>query len=88
MLIDKHEVVRLKHNNDSKHFIEYWNDMIVVMLYIKKYNPLVTKLFTRGRKLNISLFLITNLLLYQNSKFCIHFYDENSKQTKASTSCN
>ena len=35
------------------------DDMIADMLSNKKLNPVVTELFIRGRKLNISLFFIT-----------------------------
>ena len=45
--------------------------MIADMLSNKKLNPIVTESFIRGRKLNISLFLLCNLILmcqkiYQN----------------------
>ena len=36
-----------------------FDDMIVDMIQNKKLNSLVTELFIRGRKLNISLFFIT-----------------------------
>ena len=32
---------------------------MIAMLINKKYNPIVTELFLRGRKINISLFFIT-----------------------------
>ena len=35
-----------------------FEDMIVYMLSNKKFNPIVTELFTRGRKLNISLVFV------------------------------
>ena len=38
------------------------DDMIADMLSNKKLNPVVTELFIRGRKLNISLFLLHNLI--------------------------
>ena len=37
--------------------------MIADMLSNKNLNPIVTKLFVRGRKLNISLILLQNLIL-------------------------
>ena len=37
--------------------------MIADMLSNKKLNPIVTELFIRGRKLNISLFLLHNFIL-------------------------
>ena len=83
-LINKREIIVLKHLNDSKAFIEYFYDMHDVYKYIdfdnphkekkvlivfddmiadmvndKKLNSIVTKLFIRGRKLNISLVCIT-----------------------------
>ena len=39
------------------------DDMIVDMLSSKKINPRVTEVFIRGRKLNISLVLLQNLIL-------------------------
>ena len=83
-LINKSEDVGLKHFNDPKAFIEYFNDMhdvyknidhynldkenkilivfdymIADMINNKKLNSIVTELFIRGRKLNISLVFIT-----------------------------
>ena len=34
------------------------NVLILKMIYHKKLNPVVTKFFIRGRKLNISIFLL------------------------------
>ena len=36
-----------------------FDDMIADMINSKKLNPIVTELFTRGRKLNISIVFIT-----------------------------
>ena len=53
-----------EYNPDEKILIIF-DDMITDMLSNKIHNPVVTKLFIRGRKLNI-LFLLCNLiLLYQ-----------------------
>ena len=72
-LIKKGESPGLKHFNDSKAFIEYSNDMDdiyrkieecnpnkkrKVTKYYKKFNPLVTVLFIRCRKLNTFLVFI------------------------------
>ena len=79
LLIKKRVSTDLTYLNNSKVFIEYFNDnyknikecnpkqkrliafddMIVDMLSNKKLNPVVTKLFIRGRKINISLVFIT-----------------------------
>ena len=40
-----------------------FDDMIADMLTNKKSNPIVTELFIRGRKLNISLVFLHNLIL-------------------------
>ena len=53
-LINKREKVGLDHFKD--HFKD---DMIADMINIKKLNPVVTELFIRGRKLNISIVFIT-----------------------------
>ena len=39
-----------------------FDDMIADMLSNRKRNPIVTELFIRGRKLNISIFLLHNLI--------------------------
>ena len=47
-------------NKKRKILIDF-DDMIADMLINKKLNPIVTELFIRGRKLNISLVFITVL---------------------------
>ena len=61
------------------------------MLTNKILNPIVTELFIRGRKINISLVFITQSYFvvpkkYYN-KLCTLFYYENFKQTGTSTYC-
>ena len=52
--------------NKEQKILIVFDDMIANMLSNEKLNPVVTELFIRGRKLNISLFLLCNLvLLYQ-----------------------
>ena len=63
-LIKKHEKLGLDHFKDPKAFMEYLNDMqdvykIADMINNTKLNPVVTELFIRGRKLNISIIFIT-----------------------------
>ena len=49
-----------EYNQDKKQkILIVFNDMIADMLSNKKLNPIVTELFIRGRKLNISLVFIT-----------------------------
>ena len=52
-----------EYNPNKKHkTLIVFDDMIVDMLSNKKLNPIVTELFIRGRKLNISRFYHTILL--------------------------
>ena len=49
-----------EYNRNKKHkILIVFDDMIANMLNNKKLNPIVTELFIRGRKLNISLVFIT-----------------------------
>ena len=74
--------------NKKRKILIVFDDMIADMLSNKKRNPLITELFIRGRKLNISLVFITqsyfavskNIRLNSKSQFY-----ENSKQTRTST---
>ena len=45
--------------NKQRKILVVFDDMIADMLSNKKFTPIVTELFIRGRKLNISLILIT-----------------------------
>ena len=46
-------------SNKKRKILIVFDDMIVGMLSNKKLNPIVTELFIRGRKLNISLVFIS-----------------------------
>ena len=49
-----------EHNpNKKRKIVNIFYDMIADMLNNKKFNPVVTELFIRGRELNISLVFIT-----------------------------
>ena len=63
--------------------------MIADMLSNKKFNPIVTELLIRGRKLHISLLLITQsyFAMPKNIRRNSMFHYENSKQTRTSTNC-
>ena len=63
--------------------------MIADMLSNKKFNPIVTELLIRGRKLHISLLLITQsyFAMPKNIRRNSLFHYENSKQTRTSTNC-
>ena len=69
-LINKRESVGINHFNIYKNIDDYnldkenkilivFDDMIADMIHNKKLNSIVTELFIRGRKLNISLVFIT-----------------------------
>ena len=65
---DMHDVYgNINYYNPDKEnkILIVFNDMIADMINNKKLNSIVTELFIRGRKLNISLVSIT-----QNSKGC------------------
>ena len=59
---DMHDVYKnigeYNHDKENKILIVF-DDMVADMIYNKKLNSIVTELFIRGRKLNISLFFIT-----------------------------
>ena len=57
-----------------------FDDMIADMINNKKLNPIVTELFIRGRKINISIVFITQSYV----KFYTFLYYENSKQKTTS----
>ena len=59
--------------------------LIADMLSNKKLNPVITELFIRGRKLDISIALLCQKKNY--TKFYTLFYYGNSKQTRTSTNC-
>ena len=65
--------------------------MTADMLSKKKLNPIVTELFIRGRKLNVSLVFIKQSYFKVSKDVRLNathfFYYENSKQTRTSTSC-
>ena len=49
--------------NKKRKILIVFDDMIADMLSNKKLNPIVTELFIRGRKLNISVVFITQFIL-------------------------
>ena len=78
-----------EYNPNKKHkiFIVF-DDLIADILSITKLKPIVTELFVKGRKLNISLAFITKsyFAVPKNvTKFYALYYYENSKQTGTST---
>ena len=96
-LIKKCEDVGTKHFNDPNAFIECSNTMDGVYQKKKNYNPsrkfqaIIKELFSRCRKVNISLVFIT--VLFFSSKRCeikfnILFDYENPEQQKITKYCN
>ena len=56
--------------------------MMILIFKSKKLNPIVTELFIRGRKLNISIVFITQSYFEVPKDVGLnstHFYNENSK---------
>ena len=68
---------------ERKVLIKFFDDIIADMISNEKLHPVVTELFIRGRKLNISLVFIKGF----ESKHYTRFHYEDSEQTKASTKC-
>ena len=68
-----------------------FDDMIADIINNKKLNSIVTELFIRGRKLNISLVFITQSYFKVPKDVRLHttqfFYHKNSKQKRTSTNC-
>ena len=75
-------------NKENKILIVF-DDIIADMINNKKLNSVVTELFIRGRKLNISLVYITQsyFKVPKDVRLNTTFYFENSKQTRTSTNC-
>ena len=77
--------------NKERKILIVFDDMYADMLSNKKLNPILTELFIRGRKLNISFGFYHTILFccaksYWN-KLTTLFHYENSKQTKSATNC-
>ena len=68
-----------------------FHDMIADMINNKKLNPIVTELFIRGRKPNISIVFITQSYFNVPKDVKLNsthfFYYENSKQKRTSANC-
>ena len=56
-------ILQNKNPNKKRKILVVFDNMITYMLSNKKLNPKVTELYIRGRKLNISLYLLHNHLL-------------------------
>ena len=79
------------YNPGKKRKILVFDDMIADMIDNKKLNPVVTKLFIRGRKLNISIVFITQSYFKVPKrcqiKFYTFFYYDDPKQKRTSANC-
>ena len=62
--------------NKKQKILIVFDDITADMLSHKKFNPIVTELFIRGRTLNICLFLLHNLilLLQKISEYSTHYF--------------
>ena len=74
-----------KHNpNKKRKLLIVFDDMIAYMLSNKKHNPIVTELFIRGRKLNISFVFITQCYFDVPNKIRLnstHYFNMRQKTT-------
>ena len=73
-------------NEKTRKTLTVFDDMIADMLSNIKLNQIVTKLFIRGRKLNVSLVFITQsyFAVAKNIKLnSTHYCYENSKQNRS-----
>ena len=63
--------------NKKQKILTVFDDITADTLSHKKLNPIVTELFIRGRKLNICLFLLHNLilLLQKIPDYSTHYFD-------------
>ena len=59
-MYDIYKNIEEQNPNKKRKILILSDDMIADMLNNKKFNPVVTELFIRGRKLNISLVLIAH----------------------------
>ena len=58
---DIYENIEACNPNKKRKILIVFDDIITDMLSNKKFNPILTELFIRRRKLNISLFLSNNI---------------------------
>ena len=78
---------------NTKYIPDKEKEVLIVfddMISNKKFNPIVTKLFIRGRNLNISLVFITQSYFAVPKNIRLDstlFYYANLKQARASTNC-
>ena len=90
---DKHDVYKNidDYNPDSeKKILIVFDDMIADMINKRRLDSIVTDLFIRGRKLNISVFITQSYFkvpkdVRQNTTH--FFYHKNPKQKRTSTNC-
>ena len=80
------------YNPDKENkILMFFDDMIADMIHNKKLNSIVTELFIRGRKLNISLVFITQLYFKVPKDVRIntsHFFTAKIPNKRTSTNCN
>ena len=84
---DTHKNIAEYNLNKKRKILIVFGNMIADMLSNKKLNPVLTKLFIRGRKLTISLVFLTQPCFAVPKNITLNstlFYYENSKQTRTS----
>ena len=92
---DTYKNIQEYNRNKKRQVLMVFDNMIADMLCNKKLNPILTELFIRARKLNISLVFVSQSYvavpeilnsnkILNHTKFYALCYYENSKQTRAS----
>ena len=66
---DNYENIEEWNPNKKSKVLIVFDDMIVYMLSNQKLNPIVTELFIKGKKLNISLFFCYLILFFCAKKY-------------------
>ena len=77
-MLDAFKNIEDRNPDKKRKVLIVFDDMIAYMINNKKLNPVVTELFVRVRKLNISIAFITQSY-FKVTKFYTLFYYENSK---------
>ena len=77
--------------NKKRKILVVFDDLIADVLSNKKFTPIISELFIRGRKLNTSVVFITQSYFAVPKKYYTKFNKlfcyENSKQRRTSTNC-
>ena len=79
---DTYKNIEKYNPNKKRKIINFFDNMIADTLSNTKLSPIVTELFIKCRKLNISLAFITQSYFAVSKVIRLIFHHENSKQTR------